>query len=252
VLRTHNGDEATARASLPIPPLPGAGARASSLVGRPANAPRCHASPPGLAGSAGAGVARPRELVGAAIEQARRCGGGSSLGRGDCCLRAVLREAEKMGGEECASWGAGREDGKERDGRWVPRQRRCWETAHARGRHGRTEPRSAKLRGARSARVRGRLPHSGARHGGSSGWRARTRERGERAGAWAEQGRGALGRGKACARRSVSGAGALGRDAGARGWAARRLPGRAWLGRRGKREGLFFFFYLLFFAHLNS
>jgi hypothetical protein len=35
----HDGDEATARASLPIPPLPSAGVRASSLVGRPATAP---------------------------------------------------------------------------------------------------------------------------------------------------------------------------------------------------------------------
>jgi hypothetical protein len=98
VLRTHNGDEATARASLPIPPLLGAGARARSLVGRPANAPRCHASPLGLAGRAGARVARPWELVEAAIERARWCGGGSCLGRGDCCLRAVLHEAKKMGG----------------------------------------------------------------------------------------------------------------------------------------------------------
>jgi hypothetical protein len=40
VLRTHDGDEASARVSLPIPALPGAGARVSSLVGRPANAPR--------------------------------------------------------------------------------------------------------------------------------------------------------------------------------------------------------------------
>jgi hypothetical protein len=40
VLRTHDGNEATARVGLPIPPLPGAEALASSLVGRPANVPR--------------------------------------------------------------------------------------------------------------------------------------------------------------------------------------------------------------------
>jgi hypothetical protein len=141
VLRTHDGDEATTRASSLIPPLLGARARASTLVGRPANAPCCHASPPGLAGHVEAGVAQPRELAGVAIEQARRCGGGSCLGRGDCCLRAVLREAEKMEGPRSVHrGGAGREDGKERDGRWVPRQRQRWATAHARDRHGRTEP----------------------------------------------------------------------------------------------------------------
>jgi hypothetical protein len=48
----------------------------------------------------------------------------------------------------------GEKTGK-RDGMWVPRQRRRWATAHAHGRHGRTEPRSVKPRGACSARVRG-------------------------------------------------------------------------------------------------
>jgi hypothetical protein len=175
--------KATARASLPKPPLPGAGAHASSLVGRPATAPRCHASPPGLAGRAGAGVARPRELAGAAIEQTRQCDGGSFLGHVDCCLRAVLREAEIMGVEERASWGS----------RDRMREREMAGGSHGSGGVGQPPMRAAgtteQSRGARNCAGRavhacvGRLGHSSARHGGGSSWRARTRERGERVGA---------------------------------------------------------------------
>jgi hypothetical protein len=122
---------------------------ASSLVGRPATAPCCHASPPGLAERAGAGVARPRELAGAAIEQTRSCGGGSFLGRGDCCMRAALREDERMEAEERASWGS-----RERR-----REREMAGGSHGSGGVGQPPTRTAgtaeRSRGACSARVRG-------------------------------------------------------------------------------------------------
>jgi hypothetical protein len=161
----------------------GCRARASSLVGRSATAPRCHASPPALAGRAGAGVAQPRELAGAAIEQTRWCGGGSFLGRGDCCLRAVLREAKRMGAKEHASWGS-RERRQEREmaggshgsgGIGKPPTRTAGTTERSHG---------ARNRAGRAAHAcMGRPGHSDARHGGGGSWRARTHERGERAGA---------------------------------------------------------------------
>jgi hypothetical protein len=81
----------------------------------------------------------------------------------------------------------GEKTGK-RDGRWVPRQRRRWATAHAHGRHGRTEPRGVQ-------RTRAWADRGIATQGMAAaavGERAHTSEA-------SEQGRGALGRGKACA-----------------------------------------------------
>jgi hypothetical protein len=87
----------------------------------------------------------------------------------------------------------------------------------------------------------GRPGHSGIRHGGGSDWRARTRERGERAGARRAGPPEGVRTGSASTARE-HGAGVLGGVGGAGGWAkgrwaVRRLPGRAWLSRRGKIEG---------------
>jgi hypothetical protein len=190
-------------------------------------------------------MARPRELVGGAIEQTQWCGGGSCLGRGDCCLRAVLREAERMGAEERALWGS-RERRRERE-RYIA------SGSHGSGGVGQPPMCAAGTiewsHGARSHAGRavhacvGQPGHSGARHGGGSSWRARTRERGERAGAWEA---GTLGwrcclRARATRRRPSERAqvAALSATARARvgahwwaGWGARWLWGTVWGERR--------------------
>jgi hypothetical protein len=188
-------------------------------------------------------MARLRKLAEGAIEQTQRCSGGSCLGRGDCCLRAVLREAEKMGGRGACIVGKQVGPTAEREiySKWVPRavlredgrERYIASGSHGSGGVGQPPMCAAGTiewsRGARSHAGRavhacvGQPGHSGARHVvAAAGERAHASEA-------SEQGLGKLAR--------WAGAAACARGQHAGGRAQSRARNARWLGRGAGRVG---------------